>query len=69
MLRYYKAAAFKRLGADRDGVVSFEYVIVTVFVIATAGAVFTTGAGGAIQDALTRAVNTILTAVTTAVGG
>jgi hypothetical protein len=69
MLRYYKAAAFKRLGADRDGVVSFEYVIVAAFVIATVGAVFITGAGGPVQDALSRGMNTILTAFTTAVGG
>ena len=69
MLRYYKAAAFKRLGADRDGAVSFEYVIVVAFVIATVGAVFVTGAGGPVQDALTSGMNTILTAVTTAVRG
>jgi hypothetical protein len=69
MSRYYKGdATLKRLGADRNGMASFEYVIVAAFVISTAGAAFTTGAAP-IQDALTRGMNTILTAVTTAVGG
>jgi hypothetical protein len=69
MLRYYKAAAaLKRLGADGDGMASFEYVIVAAFVITTAGAAFTAGAAP-IQDALARGMNTILTTVTTAVGG
>jgi hypothetical protein len=65
---YKGAAALRRLGADRNGMASFEYVIIAAFVISTAGASFTTGAAP-IQDALTRGMNTILTAVTTAVGG
>jgi hypothetical protein len=70
MLRYYRGIAeLKRLGADRDGMASFEYVIVAAFVIATAGAAFATGAGGPIRVALTGGMNTIATAVTTAVGG
>ena len=72
MLRPYVKATdplLKRLGADKGGLVSFEYVIVTACVVAGVGAAFNAVTGGAITDALTGALNTIGTAVTTAAGG
>ena len=69
MLRYCvkSTSPLKRLRADKDGMVSFEYVIVAACVIAAAGAAFGANAGG-IATALTSAVNTISTAVAAAVG-
>jgi hypothetical protein len=70
MLRYYfKAAdALKRLRTDKDGLVSFEYVIVGTCVATAVAAAFSTGANGPIKNALTSAINTIGNSVTTAVG-
>jgi Flp pilus assembly pilin Flp len=48
MLKYYVKAteALKRLRADQDGVVSFEYIIVACCIIGAVAAVFSgTGAG------------------------
>jgi Flp pilus assembly pilin Flp len=59
--------ALKRLRLDKSGVVSFEYLIIGAFVIGLVGAVFNSGASP-IKNALTSAMNTIGTAVTTAVG-
>ena len=46
MLKYYikTTEALKRLRTDKDGVVSFEYVIVAACVIAAVLAAFSTGA-------------------------
>ena len=63
MLKYYikTTEALKRLRADKDGVVSFEYVIVAALVIAAVAAVFGgTGAGGAIATALTGGITAIV---------
>jgi pilus assembly protein Flp/PilA len=61
--------ALKRLRADHDAVVSFEYAIVAAFIVGAVAAAFGAGGTGPIKDALTRALNAISTAVTTAAGG
>ena len=68
MLKYYikTSEAVKRLGTDKDGVVSFEYVIVAACIIAVVSLGF--GTGGPLQTALNGAITTIGTALTTAVG-
>jgi len=53
------AQALKRLRADKDGVVSFEYIIVA--------AAFGTGAAGGIGTALTNGLTAITAAFTAAV--
>ena len=58
--------ALKRLRTDKDGVVSFEYVIVAACIIAVVSLAF--GTGGPLQTALTTAITTIGTKLTTAVG-
>ena len=64
MLKYYIKAreAVQRLRTDKDGVVSFEYVIVAACIIAVVSLEF--GTGGPLQTALTGAINAIGTAVT-----
>ena len=67
MLEYYikTTQALKRLRADRDGVVSFEYIIVAACIIAVVSIAF--GAGGPLSTALTNGLNAISVALTTAV--
>jgi Flp pilus assembly pilin Flp len=69
MLKYYVQTkeALKRLRADQDGVVSFEYIIVAVCIIGAVSAVFGIGAGGAIGQALTGGITAITNAFTAAV--
>lgn len=69
MLQYYikTTDALKRLRADQEGVVSFEYIIVAVCIIGAVSAVFGVGAGGAIGGALTGGITAITTAFTAAV--
>jgi Flp pilus assembly pilin Flp len=69
MLKYYikTTEALKRLRADQDGVVSFEYIIVAVCIIGAVSAVFGIGANGAIGQALTGGITAITTAFTAAV--
>jgi pilus assembly protein Flp/PilA len=69
MLKYYikTTEAFKRLRADQDGVVSFEYVIVAACIIGAVVASFGTGAGGKIATALTGGITAITGAFTAAV--
>ncbi|RXH28191.1 MULTISPECIES: hypothetical protein [Bradyrhizobium] len=69
MLQYYikTTDALKRLRADQNGVVSFEYIIVAVCIIGAVSAVFGVGAGGAIGTALTGGITAITTAFTAAV--
>ncbi|MBR0830195.1 hypothetical protein JQ596_32165 [Bradyrhizobium manausense] len=71
MLKYYieSKEAFKRLRADQDGVVSFEYIIVAVCIVGAVGAVFGGGAGGQIGAALTTGITAITTAFATAIAG
>ncbi|MCP1834199.1 hypothetical protein J2R76_002536 [Bradyrhizobium sp. USDA 4532] len=71
MCNYYCKAgdALRRLIVSRDGVVSFEYVVVAAAIVG-AVAVFGSSAGtGPIKDALTTALNAIVTRVGTVVGG
>jgi pilus assembly protein Flp/PilA len=67
MLKYYinSTEALKRLRADRDGVVSFEYLIVAACIIAVVSLTF--GNPGPLQGAITAAINAISAALTTAV--
>ena len=48
MLKYYikTTEALKRLRTDKDGVVSFEYVIVAACIVGAVVAAFGTGATG-----------------------
>ena len=64
MLKYYikTTEALKRLRTDKDGVVSFEYVIVAACIVAAVVAAFGTGATGAIATALTTGITAISTA-------
>ena len=47
MLKNY-IETVKRLSTDKDGVVSFEYVIVAACIVAAVAAAFGTGTGAAI---------------------
>ncbi len=69
MLKYYMETkeALKRLSADQDGVVSFEYIIVAVCIIGAVSAVFGGGAGGVIGAALSGGVADIVAAFGAAV--
>ena len=73
MLRYYikthealkrlrtdAREAVERLCTDKDGVVSFEYVIVAACVVSAVVAAFGTGSGGAIATALTSGITAIV---------
>jgi pilus assembly protein Flp/PilA len=62
MLKYYikTSEALKRLRTDKDGVVSFEYVIVAACVVAAVVAAFGSGTGGNITTKLTTAINAVL---------
>ena len=70
MLKYCIKASdlLQRLRTDKDGVVSFEYIIVAACIIGAVAAAFGTGAGGAIATALGTGITDITTAFTTAVG-
>jgi hypothetical protein len=61
------AQALKRLRADKDGVVSFEYIIVAACVVGAVAAAFGTGAAGGIGTALTNGIAAITAAFTAAV--
>ncbi len=66
MLKYYikTREAVLRLRTDKDGVVSFEYVIVAACIVGAVAAVFGGGASGAIGTALTGAIGQIVTMIT-----
>ncbi|QHO75418.1 hypothetical protein ACH79_24890 [Bradyrhizobium sp. CCBAU 051011] len=70
MLRYRVEStdALKRLRTDKDGVVSFEYVMVAACVVGAVSAAFGTSAGGAAATTLTSGISTISAAISTAVG-
>jgi pilus assembly protein Flp/PilA len=65
MLKYYvkTTEALKRLRADQDGVVSFEYVIVAACIVAAVIAAFGPGATGTIFTALSGALGKITAAI------
>jgi pilus assembly protein Flp/PilA len=62
MLKHYIKASdlLQRLRTDKDGVVSFEYIIVAACIIGAVAAAFGTGAGGAIGTALTNGITAIV---------
>jgi len=64
MLKLYEktSEAFKRLRTDCDGVVSFEYVIVAVCIIAAVIAAYGTTTGTGIGSALSGGIDKIVTA-------
>ena len=62
-------STWKRLRADRSGVLSFEYVMITAVMVATVAAAYSTDAADTIKTMLTSAIGTITAAVTTLVGG
>jgi pilus assembly protein Flp/PilA len=57
-----------RLRTDKDGVVSFEYVIVVAWVVGVVAAVFSSTGVNTIQAALTTGFAAITSAMTAAVG-
>ena len=61
MLKHYIKASdlLERLRTDKDGVVSFEYIIVAACIIVAVAAAFGTGAGGAVGTALTNGITAI----------
>ena len=62
MLKYYikTREALLRLRTDKDGVVSFEYVVVAACIVATVALVFGTGGNSAIGNALNTAIGNIV---------
>ncbi|KRQ05694.1 pilus assembly protein Flp/PilA [Bradyrhizobium elkanii] len=69
MLKLYiqTTEAFKRLRSDKDGVVSFEYVIVAACIVAAVSAAFGTGTASGIGSVLNASITTIASKVATAV--
>jgi Flp pilus assembly pilin Flp len=65
MLKYYikTREALHRLRTDKDGVVSFEYVIVAACIVGAVMLAFGTGNGGAIATALNGAIAKITGAI------
>ncbi len=61
MLKFY-VEMMKRLSTDEDGVVSFEYIIVAVCIIAAVLAAFGTTTGTGIGAALNGGITKITTA-------
>jgi pilus assembly protein Flp/PilA len=63
MLKYYikTTEALKRLRTDKDGVVSFEYVIVAVCIIAAVLAAYGTTTATGIGSALSGGIGKIVT--------
>jgi pilus assembly protein Flp/PilA len=53
-------SAWKRLSADRTGVVSFEYILVAACVAAAVAAAFSTATTDALRDALTSAIGAVI---------
>ena len=62
MLKYYikTTEALKRLRTDRDGVVSFEYIIVAFCIVGAVAAVFGTSTATGVGGALNTALGTVL---------
>jgi pilus assembly protein Flp/PilA len=62
MLKYYNKAtvALRRLRADQDGIVSFEYVVVAFCIVATVLVVFGTGSNSTISNALNKAISDVV---------
>jgi pilus assembly protein Flp/PilA len=67
--RFRAADALRDLVARKDGVVSYEYVLVAAAVIGTVAAFGTAAGTGPVKDALTSAMDKVVTKVATATGG
>ena len=69
MLNYYikTTEALKRLRTDKDGVVSFEYIIVAALIIGVVGAAFANT--GPLNTALVNGITAVSTALNTAIAG
>jgi pilus assembly protein Flp/PilA len=69
MLKYYvkTTEALKRLRTDKDGVVSFEYVIVAACIVAAVAAAFGTTTGPGIGAVLKAGIDAVTTSFTAAV--
>ena len=69
MLKYYikTTEALKRLRTDKDGVVSFEYVIVAACIVGAVAAAFGNTAAGGIGSVLTSALTALGSKVTAAI--
>ena len=67
MLKYYikTTEALKRLRTDRDGVVSFEYIVVACLIIGVVGAAFSQT--GPLNTALVNGIATIGSTLTAAI--
>ena len=63
MLKYYVKASdlLQRLRTDKDGTVSWEYILVAALVIVAVGTAFGPGATGAVEVALKTGIATIVT--------
>jgi len=63
MLRYYVKTRdlLERLRTDKDGTVSWEYILVAALVIVAVGTAFGPGATGAVEVALANGVAKIVT--------
>jgi Flp pilus assembly pilin Flp len=67
MLKYCETKeALKRLSTDKEGVVSFEYVIVAACIVAAVSAAFGTTTAAGIGQVLNTAITAIGTAVAAA---
>jgi len=71
MLKYYVKTrdVLERLRNDKDGVVSFEYVIVAICIVAAVAAAFGTTASGGIGAALVTGIGDLTTQFATAIAG
>jgi hypothetical protein len=68
-IAFRTTGALKRLIANEDGVVSFEYVLVAAAIVGAVFATFGTATGnGPINDALISALNTMVNDFKAAVG-
>ncbi|MDI3559133.1 Flp family type IVb pilin [Bradyrhizobium sp. Arg816] len=70
MSRYHVKCmnALKRLRTDKDGVVSFEYVMLAACMVGAVSAALGTGANGNVANVLTSGVGAISAAISAAVG-
>jgi hypothetical protein len=62
MLRIYLKTRdlLKRLRTDKDGTVSWEYILVAAVVVVAVGTAFGPGSSGAIEKALSNGINSIV---------
>jgi pilus assembly protein Flp/PilA len=69
MLKYYVKASdlLQRLRDDKDGVVSFEYLIVAACIVAAVAFAFGTTGAGSIGAGLKTGITAIVAALTAAV--